>query len=147
MQLPSLDELKSSAQYVAEQIPYLKLLVIFGSRATGRDHTGSDWDFAVLYDEKLRRMYEQEGWSELRIWAILENAFELSEDKIDVVELNHCSPLMGFLIARDGKLLYEKEPNEFTRFRCKAWKIYADTAKFRKARRRSIELTLQNWGV
>ena len=57
--------------------------------------------------------------------------------------LDRCSPLLGFHVARDGKLIYEKNSGDFVKFQMKAWKIYADTAKFRKSRIKSIELWLQ----
>lgn len=143
----SIDELRSIANSLAEQLPYLKMLVLFGSRARGEQRSTSDWDFAVLYDEELRKQYETGGWDAFKLWIVLQQALKLADDKIDVVDINHCSPALSFAIARDGKLLYEREPNQFTQFRRKAWKTYADTAKFRKLRRRSIGLTLQKWGL
>jgi len=130
-----------------EKIPYLEMLVLFGSRATGKTHTNSDWDFAALYDEELRESYCKDkafAWFEVPI--LISQVFDLNSDKIDVVELNHCTPLLCYHVARDGKLLYEKQPREFINFQRQAWKIYADTAKFRKAQRQSIELWLQKWG-
>ncbi len=147
MKMPTLEELRSLSPIVSEKIPYLKMLVLFGSRATGNIHAESDWDFAVLYDEEIRRAYIKDAWSWFEIDLILSNLFKISDTKVDVVELNHCSPLIGYIVARDGKLLYEKNPGEFIRFTCKAWKNYADTEKFRNAQRKSIELWLQKWDV
>jgi len=145
--ISTLTKLKALSPQFAEKIPYLKLLVLFGSRATGHIHTESDWDFAALYDEEIRRAYMKDAWSWFEIDLILSQVFDIPDTKIDVVELNRCSPLIGYVVARDGKLLYEKHSGEFTKFQCRAWKIYADTAKFRKAQRESIELWLQKWGV
>lgn len=75
------------------------------------------------------------------------NIFKINSDIIDVVELNKCSPLLGFHVARDGQLIYEKSSGDFVNFQMKAWKVYADTAKFRKSQRKSIELWLKNKGV
>lgn len=141
------EELKALCSELPEKIPYLKMLVLFGSRATGKTHTNSDWDFATLYDEKLRETCIANAWSWFEVPLILGQLFEINSDKIDVVELKHCSPLLGFHVARDGKLLYEQQPGEFVNFQCQAWKIYADTAKFRNAQRESINLWLQKWGV
>ena len=147
MKPPTFEEIKALSPLISEKIPYLKMLVLFGSRATGHVHAESDWDFAALYDEQIRRAYMKDAWSWFEIDLILSNLFEISDTKVDVVELNHCSPLIGYIVARDGKLLYEKQAEEFIKFTCKAWKIYADTEKFRKAQRRSIELWLQKWDV
>ncbi|HEY9830497.1 MAG TPA: nucleotidyltransferase domain-containing protein [Stenomitos sp.] len=145
---PTLEELKVIFPKLIEKIPYLKMLVLFGSRARGDIHANSDWDFAALYDEELRESSCKDkafAWFEVPI--LIGQVFDLNSDKIDVVELNHCTPLLGYQVARDGKLLYEQQAGEFINFQRQAWKIYADTAKFRKAQRQSIELWLQKWGV
>jgi len=52
MKILTIEELRELAQQLPEKVPYLKMLVLFGSRATGKTHANSDWDFAALYDEK-----------------------------------------------------------------------------------------------
>ncbi|NES20121.1 MAG: nucleotidyltransferase domain-containing protein [Symploca sp. SIO3E6] len=143
---PTMEELGELAQKLPEKIPYLKMLVLFGSRATGKTHANSDWDFAALYDEQLREAYCR-GFDWFEVPGLIGEVFSLNSDKIDVVELDRGTPLLNYHVARDGKLLYEKQPGEFIDFQRQAWKIYADTAKFRKAQRQSIELWLQRWGV
>jgi len=143
-----LTDLKTLSHQLPEKIPYLKMLVLFGSRARGDTHVKSDWDFAALYDEEMRKKCVGDsgfGW-----WEVpdkLGKIFLINSDNIDVAELNKCSPLLGFQVARDGQLLYEQNSGDFIKFQMKAWKIYADTAKFRKTQRQSIELWLQKWGV
>ena len=66
---------------------------------------------------------------------------------IDLIELDRCSPLTKYQVARDGKLIYEKNTGDFLKFRVRAWKEYADTAKFRKIQKDSIDLWLKQWGV
>lgn len=141
------EELKAFSLQVAERLPYLKLLVLFGSRATGKTHTESDWDFAALYDEELRKFHIKDAWDWFEVSLIISQTFAIPDLKIDMAELNHCSPLLGYHVARDGKLLYERSAGEFLKFQCKAWKMYADTAKFRQAQRQAIELALQKFGV
>lgn len=146
--LLSIADLKKLSPQIVEKIPYLKILVLFGSRAKGNIHTQSDWDFAVFYDEEVRKNYILNNiftWFEVP--EKLGNIFQINSDIIDIVELDRCSPLLSFHVARDGKLIYEKNSGDFINFQMKAWKIYADTAKFRKSRRKSIELWLQKKGV
>src|SRR5919199_5256249 len=144
----TLEDFKVLSPKLTEKIPYLKMLVLFGSRATGKTHAKSDWDFAALYDEKLREeSCRDRGFAWFEVPGVIGQVFSLNSDEIDVVELNRASPLLGYQVARDGKLLYEQQPGEFINFQRHAWKIYADTAKFRKAQRQSIELWLQKWGV
>ena len=145
--VPSLVDLRASIPQVLEQAPYIKLLVLFGSRAKGSATPQSDWDFAILCDEDLRREYENDGFSQFRLWTILEQVFNIRDDKVDVVDLNHCSPAIAYHVSREGKTLYEKEAGTFQHFQRKAWKLYADTQKFRQMRRRSIDLKLEKLRV
>lgn len=137
-ELLSLDDLRELASSVVEQVPYLTLLILFGSRAKETHHEESDWDFAVLYDEALRAKYEKEGWDWLRIWAVLENVFDLPEGKVDCVILNECSNILAHSIARDGKLVYEKEPGAFEQFKQQALMSKAELKAFREEQRGKV---------
>ncbi|MFB2939323.1 nucleotidyltransferase domain-containing protein [Aerosakkonemataceae cyanobacterium BLCC-F154] len=128
---------------VAEQIPYLKLLILFGSRAKGNANEDSDWDFAVLYDPELRKIHEKSGWDWLKIWSVLETVFDLPENKVDVVILNDCSNIMAHTIARDGKLLYERESGEFERFKQQALMTSSELKTFREQQREKIKESLK----
>ncbi|MBO1350474.1 MAG: hypothetical protein EBE86_025250 [Hormoscilla sp. GUM202] len=71
-------------------MPDIKLLVLFGSRATV--HPGSDWDFAVLYDQELLRARMKNSWYWLEIDRLLTQMLpSIPMTKIDVAELNHCN--------------------------------------------------------
>jgi len=144
---PSFAQLQHRMPAVIQQAPYLKLLVLFGSRASDRFTPKSDWDFAILCDESLRKDYENTPFGAFRIWSILEQVFEIKDNKVDVVDLHHCDPTIAYRVAKDGKLLYEQTAGDFTKFKCKAWKIFADTQKFRDQQRRSIEIGLRRLGV
>lgn len=142
-----LEEIKALSPQIVERIPYLKMLVLFGSQARGKTHDKSDLDFAALYDETIRESHIKNAWGWFEVPVILSQVLGIPDDKVDVVELNHCSPLLGYHVARDGKLLYERSGGEFVNFKCQAWKIYADTEKFRKLQQLSIELRLKKLGV
>jgi len=131
--ISTLTKLKALSPQFAEKIPYLKLLVLFGSRATGHIHTESDWDFAALYDEEIRRAYMKDAWSWFEIDLILSQVFDIPDTKIDVVELNRCSPLIGYVVARDGKLLYEKHSGSLPNFN-------AEPGKFMQIQRNFVRL-------
>lgn len=141
MSQPELIQLKKLSQQVAK-VHTLKMLVLFGSRARGDDHTKSDWDFAILYDDDQNL---EQGYSQLKIYTTLANIFQISSEKIDVVNLKNCSPLIAFHIAKDGKAIYEQTAGEFIKFQMKAWKIYADTQKFRNLQEENIKFWLQKW--
>lgn len=110
--------LQVDLEQLLQEIPYLKMLILFGSRARGDTHSNSDWDFAVLYDEELRRQ-TVEGFGWFRDIGIIGDCFNLNSDNIDVVEIERCSELMAHHIARDGKLIYEQESGLFEEFKKK----------------------------
>lgn len=145
----SLAELQALARQLPEKIPALKMLVLFGSRARGNFHAESDWDFAALYDETLETgQIKSKLDNYLELSFLIRQELAIPDNKIDMVELSPgCSPLLAYNIAQDAKLIYEKEAGEFTNFKIKAWKISADTEKFRKSAGRCIELSLQKLGV
>lgn len=113
----SVNDLTACIPKILEQAPYIKLLVLFGSRARGDATLDSDWDFAFLCDEQLRKQYEKAGWDFYRIWGILQDAYKLLDDQIDVVDIESCSDLLAHHIAQDGQILYEREPGEFATFK------------------------------
>ena len=129
---------KVIAAQVAQEIPSLRLLVLFGSRAKQKATEKSDWDLAILTHESSTN-----SWEELALYEKLGHILQVSSDRVDLVNLNHCSPLLGYIVAREGKLLYETEPELFLKFQLKAWKIYADTAKFRYAQEDYIHRSLE----
>lgn len=149
MNTPTIQELRELAQQLPEKIPYLKMLVLFGSRATGKTHANSDWDFAVLYDEKTRQHYIKDPFSWFEVPGILAQIFKIPDIKIhiDVVELNNCSQLLAHFVARDGKLLYERESGEFDRFRQQALLSDSKIENTYQELRQNIEKFLQSWGV
>lgn len=110
--------LQVDLEQLLQEIPYLKMLILFGSRARDDTHSNSDWDFAVLYDEELRRQ-TVEGFGWFRDIGIIGDCLNLDSDNIDVVEIERCSELMAHHIARDGKLIYEQESGLFEEFKKK----------------------------
>jgi len=145
---PTIAELQELSSQIPEKIPYLKMLVLFGSRATGNTHVKSDWDFAVLCDQEQREDYVKDNaflWFELPI--VIGEIFQINSDQIDVVELNKCSWLIAHFVARDGIMLYEKYPGEFETFRLTSLKSESELKKFRQEQLKKIEIALNKWGV
>ncbi|MEC4813458.1 MAG: nucleotidyltransferase domain-containing protein [Scytonema sp. PMC 1069.18] len=148
MNTPTIEELRELAQQLPERIPYLKMLVLFGSRATGKTHAGSDWDFATLYDEEEReKQIKDKDWGLFEVPLILSEIFGINPEQIDVVELNNCSWLVAHFIARDGILLYEKDPGGYEYFRLTSLRPESEMKKFRQDQRQLIEMELKKWGL
>ncbi|MGF1991801.1 MAG: type VII toxin-antitoxin system MntA family adenylyltransferase antitoxin [Nostoc sp. ZfuVER08] len=145
---PSISELQELSLQLPEKIPYLKMLVLFGSRATDNINAKSDWDFAVLYDQEQREAYVKDNvvrWFELPMQ--IGELFKINSDLIDIVELNHCSELIAHFIARDGKVLYEDEVEQFEKFKQRVLLSKSELKKIENAKRKNIEQFLQKWGV
>lgn len=147
MKTLTIKEVKALLPQFSEKIPYLKMLVLFGSRATGHFYPESDWDFAALYDEKLRKAVIKNPYAWFQVPTIISQILGIPDNKVDVVELNHCSPIIAHFVARDGKLLYEKEIGEFEAFQKIALKSDVEIKEIRKILREKIETSLQKWRV
>jgi uncharacterized protein len=113
----SLNDIKAKLPELLQEVPYLKLLVLFGSRARGDHNPSSDWDFALLFDEDLRQQYEPGGgWNRYRSWMILQNLLDLGDEELDWIDLKYVSEHLAHAIARDGIVIYEQTPGIFEQF-------------------------------
>lgn len=145
---PTIAELKELALQLPERIPYSKMLVLFGSRATGNANAKSDWDFAVLCDEEQREAYIKNNISGLlELPMLIGEVLKINPDHIDIVELNHCSELIAHFVARDGKVIYESEAEEFEKFKQKVLLSKSELKTIENNKRQNIEQFLQRWGV
>ena len=138
----SISDLKSEIPQILAQIPYLKLLVLFGSRARGDNTEFSDWDFAALYDEDIRQQHAQ-GWKGFELWNVLIHLLKVGDDDIDLVELQQCSPWIAHSIARDGVILFEAEPNIFREKKKNSLKTEEEQKAYRQAVRVKVQATLK----
>ncbi|MCI0550800.1 MAG: nucleotidyltransferase domain-containing protein [Anaerolineae bacterium] len=101
----------------------LRFIVLFGSAARGKMHEESDIDVGVLTDRPMTFN------KRLKLWYELSNLFHA---EIDLAVLNHPNPLFGFEVARDSRLLYERDKNAWENWKSYVVRHYWDTAKFRQ---------------
>ena len=130
------EEIAARLQDLPQAMPDLELVVLFGSRATGRARAGSDLDLAVRCTNPvdLEQLY-------------LALAPRLGSDHLDLVDLRRAGPLLAFEVARSGHVLFEKRPGVFREFQSLAARRYCDTAKLRRAQRRAIQVFLERHGL
>jgi predicted nucleotidyltransferase len=144
MQTQSIDDVRAKIPELLEQVPYLKLLVLFGSRARGNYQSSSDWDFAMLFDEELRQQYEAKGgWDRYRSWAILQKLLDLGDDEMDWVDLKDASEILAHSISRDGIVLYSADPEVFPNFQRTHLKADDELKRLRKVMRDRIQQKLK----
>ncbi|MDO8140342.1 MAG: nucleotidyltransferase domain-containing protein [Candidatus Brocadiales bacterium] len=111
----------------------LRLVLLFGSTATGNVHKKSDIDLAFLFDKPVD------------ILALTNKIIRLLHtDNVDVVDLRRASPLLKYSAVKGGKPIYEKEPGIFNEFYSLAFRMYADTKKLRDAQAASIKHFLKS---
>jgi predicted nucleotidyltransferase len=102
---------------LAQATPRLELLMLFGSRARGDAHEGSDWDFAYLAGDQLD------------VATLLGAVVELvGSDRVDLVDLRRASGLLRYRAARDGQVVFEARPRLAEAFRLEAAQFWCDAA-------------------
>jgi predicted nucleotidyltransferase len=100
---PLLDDLRRRVATV----PGLTLLVLHGSRARGDARVDSDWDFGWLGDAAAT----------LDPDALLATLAEATHaDRIDLVDLERAGALLRYRVARDGVVVFERDPERFLHF-------------------------------
>jgi predicted nucleotidyltransferase len=99
----------------AESTHGLRLLVLHGSRARGESHALSDWDFAYEADAS----FDPDSF----LATIVER---LHADRIDLADLDRAGALLRFRVARDGLVVFERQPGAFERFRLDAVLTWCD---------------------
>lgn len=102
----------------------VRLLILFGSRATGcpPPTPESDLDLAVLFTEK----------QDLKGFLKLEHALSrfLDTTRLDLADLSRADPLFRWEIFANGKLLYGEEL-DFLQYKAYAYRDYRDSQDLR----------------
>lgn len=111
---------------IADAHPTLAVLVLHGSRARGDAHARSDWDFGFL----------GQGVDPLALRANLTQLVQ--SDEVDLTDLSRAGALLAYRVARDGVLLFEREPERFTAFRIAATLTWLDMEPVVSAAHREI---------
>ncbi len=85
---------------------YVKIVLLFGSRAIGEQHDRSDYDFAILVGDDA----VDDGWGIYsKVWADIGKEFGLDEVDYDVIDLSKATPEMlssikkGYIILKGDK--------------------------------------------
>ncbi|MDJ0579482.1 nucleotidyltransferase domain-containing protein [Crocosphaera sp.] len=145
MSIFNVNQLHNFSDKLVQKIPHLKILILFGSRARGDHDSHSDWDFAILYDETKNQTMT--GFNLLEIYSILADIFNIPDDKIDLVNLEYCSPLIAHYVSRDGQLLYEQETGLFENFKNKHLLNQQQLSTIQTSLREKLENFLQRKGL
>lgn len=100
----------------------LLLLLVFGSRARGDAHTGSDWDIGYLANPD----FDPD--------ALLSQLVSLLDvNRVDLVDLGRASGQLRYRAATDAVVVYERDERLFQRFWLDAVSFWCDAAPVLRA--------------
>lgn len=100
----------------------LKLVIIFGSFASGKNRKDSDLDLGVISEKEIS--FEKQ--------IVLTNELsQIFKKNIDLSVLNRANPLLLFEASRNAILLYGSQ-KDFFEFRLRAFHAYNDYQPFFK---------------
>lgn len=103
---------------LAEKIPEVLAVYVFGSVATGRATAGSDVDLAILLASN-----PGPRWDLLQFMLDVDKAIGKSTD---VVVLNRAGEHLKYLVRRDGIVIFDRAPQARKRFEIRSRKAYED---------------------
>ena len=143
----SLEDLQQRSMMIGDRIPYLKLLVLFGSRARGDAYDRSDWDFAYLCDEDARKVaIADRDYGLLEVHNAIEDCFAIGGEYMDVVDVKRCSAMIAHYVARDGLLLYERNLGTFEQFAKQSLMSELKLKALQRSLREKVETSLRRRG-
>ena len=105
----------------------IKMVILFGSQAEKKARIDSDYDIAVLTDEK-NNISELKNYNSVLFFLC--EALDIPDHKLDLTNLNYASPFLRAEIARAGKLLHGNE-DVFAAFKASAMREYIATQDLR----------------
>lgn len=123
----------------------ISMAILFGSQATGKAIEGSDLDLAVWL-EKPDLLSGSPEVSRARRHMLRDFINYLGTGNIDLVILNHASPILKFQVARGGKPVYQKEAGIFAGFCSRALREHNDARIFYRETEEYLQKVIKRRG-
>ncbi|MEI7425330.1 MAG: nucleotidyltransferase domain-containing protein [Candidatus Moraniibacteriota bacterium] len=101
----------------------IKMVILFGSRASGKAQENSDYDIAILTSEEKNIGESMDNYS--AVLSFLSRVLNVSDGLIDLTNLNKANPLLAYEVLFQGKMLYG-ERNEFDELRARSYRYFVD---------------------
>lgn len=108
----------------------LELVILYGSRVSGKLHKESDIDIGIV---------AKSGGIRKRLFDIQADIVALFGDRCDSVVLNDAETMIVYQVAVKGIALYESRRGLFADFKTTAITRYQDAQKFRKLERQYLQ--------
>ncbi|ADQ06805.1 DNA polymerase beta domain protein region [Caldicellulosiruptor hydrothermalis 108] len=96
---------------------------LFGSYAKGKERKNSDVDIAVYINEEIAK--DAKKVLEYQI-KHMSDISDLLKKEVDLVILNHASPLLRHEVISEGTLLIEKDHDKLVNFKKQSFYYYQD---------------------
>lgn len=126
---PEAARISTLVSEVVASDPRILGLYLFGSRARGEEHRGSDVDLGVLFKGPV------DVWQVVELEDRLEKAIGL---RVDLVSMGQASPFLALDIVR-GERLYASDAESCDHFDLFVLRRAADLAPFERQRRASLQ--------
>lgn len=107
-----------SIRNICERYPEIIAAYLFGSRATDQDRPESDWDVALLLKPDSETEFDYLGFK-----VALEKALQRD---VDLVILNNAGAPIKHQVRRDGKVIFDRDPQKRTDWEIRSRKMYQD---------------------
>lgn len=114
---------KAIIELLQEALPEIKLIYLFGSKATGTDTHQSDIDLAILTSHKIDNVLR---------WELGEKLARHFKQDVDLVDLRQASPIMQMQIINQGSCLYAKSTFDKNWFEMQVISMYIDVNEMRR---------------
>lgn len=128
------DSLQQAADLLDQHFG-LDTLWLFGSEAEGKERQGSDVDLAALFRRQPEALELIDARTELE---------EILHRDVDLVDLDHASPILGMQVLRRGRLLVDRNPRRRSSFSGRTLSMYED---LKIVRRKGEQVLLERIGV
>jgi predicted nucleotidyltransferase len=128
--------LESKLPEILTHYPYVDLVYLFGSQATGSVGPMSDSDLGVLVDRE--EMEHSPDTDQIRARFAHDLATALCTDRIDVVLLNDAPIELQYAVIAQGKRLHQRDVATRVEYEASVMSAYGDYLPVLRAQREDI---------
>lgn len=121
-------DLKQAIADVCEASQNVRMAYLHGSHALGTEDRESDIDIAVLTDEKLSK--EERFALQLDLMGKMADALHVPLERIDLIILQDCPPLLKYNVIRKGSCAFERDRSERVLFELHVEQEYDDESYY-----------------
>jgi predicted nucleotidyltransferase len=121
----------TALEALVRAFPAIRLLYLFGSRASGMATLSSDYDLAVLLDD-------EEAGETLCTRLGHELAVQLTTERLDLLSLHRAPIELAYGVIAQGRVLYQRDLATRVEYEADVLSRYGDFLPILRAQRRAI---------